>query len=237
MICFRPHQKWRHRQWRHFGVISDERAITILILRLAVTRFDRDVTSCCFLIITPCCERRKVGLLWFMSSVVARFKRGVTSCCYLIIAPLIISADFENFQSSHGCHLRRVVIYLCEIWKSTNRCKILNFESRSSDFDAGDRFKRGVTSCCYLIITPCCDRCRVGLLWFMSSVVTASNAELRHAVILSVPPAMTHYFCWLWKFSIVARLSLASCCDVVIYLCEIWKSTNRCTSNHAARQR
>ena len=111
------------------------------------------VTSCCFLIIAPCCERRRVGLLWFMSSVVARFKRGVTSCCYLIITPLIISADIENFQSSHGCHLRRVVIYFCEIWKSTNRCTIVNFESRSSDFDAGDR---GVTSCCYLIIAPCC---------------------------------------------------------------------------------
>ena len=59
---------------------------------------------------------------------------------HLIIASFI-SADsvhFENFQLSHGGISLSLtscfddVIYLCEILKSTNRCKILNFESRST---------------------------------------------------------------------------------------------------------
>jgi len=77
---------------------------------------------------------------------------------------------------------------------------------------------RGVTSCCYLIITPCCDRCRVGLLWFMSSVVAASNAELRHSVILSVPPAVSHLF--LLTLKIFNRRTVVTC--VVLWCCDLF---------------
>ena len=77
MICFRPHRKWRHRQWRHFGVISDERAITILILRFAVARFDRGVTSCCYLIIAPCCASL------FLPTLKIFNRRTVVTCVVL----------------------------------------------------------------------------------------------------------------------------------------------------------
>ena len=44
---------------------------------------------------------------------------------------------------------------------------------------------------------------------------------------------MPHYFCWLWKFSIVVRLSLASCCDLfvrnlkMVHDCKFWITLER----------